>query len=148
MLASAVHRIVTTGSQDSHSDSAAELTALVSRYASNLPKPVCTKEASRTRPTVVLLTGSTGNLGTHILAALLEDPSIHCVYTLNRKSAAVQKRQVKAFIERDLPIELLQRGKIIELLGDVTQDRLGLEELTFREVCEPLYLMSKLADRS
>lgn len=43
----------------------------------------------------VILTGSTGSLGTHVLKALLDDPKICNIYCLNR-AADARKRQQKA----------------------------------------------------
>ncbi|CAK5265509.1 unnamed protein product [Mycena citricolor] len=67
---------------------------------------------AKTRPEggeVVLLTGSTGGLGSHLLEILLKHPSIRRVYALNRYSsrATSASRQSAAFLERGLDQKLL-----------------------------------------
>ncbi|OOF90646.1 hypothetical protein ASPCADRAFT_178602 [Aspergillus carbonarius ITEM 5010] len=44
----------------------------------------------------VILTGSTGNLGTYILDALLKTPSVSHVHCLNRKTDAIEVQQQKS----------------------------------------------------
>ncbi|CAK5283812.1 unnamed protein product [Mycena citricolor] len=67
---------------------------------------------AKTRPEsgeVVLLTGSTGGLGSHLLEILLKHPSIRRVYALNRYSsrASSASRQSATFLERGLDAKLL-----------------------------------------
>lgn len=93
---------------------------------------------------VVLLTGSTGTLGSYILADLLGRPEISTIYVLNRFSAAPgtwsSMRQLKAFEERGLNTRLLTTSrKICYLEGDMSQDRLGLMESTYERVCVFLF---------
>lgn len=85
---------------------------------------------------VVLLTGSTGTLGSYILADLLGRPEVSTVYVLNRFSAAPgtysSMRQLNAFEERGLDTQLLTSSrKILYLEGDISQDRLGLTPPTY-----------------
>jgi hypothetical protein len=89
---------------------------------------------------VVLLTGSTGTLGSYILADLLGRPEVSTVYVLNRFSAAPgtysSMRQLNAFEERGLDTQLLTSSrKILYLEGDISQDRLGLTPPTYARVC-------------
>ncbi|KAG1835909.1 putative aminoadipate reductase [Suillus subalutaceus] len=88
---------------------------------------------------VVLLTGSTGTLGSYILADLLGRPEVSTVYVLNRFSAASgtysSMRQLKAFEERGLNTQLLTSSrKVLYLEGDVSQDRLGLTPPTYERL--------------
>ncbi|KAG1767497.1 putative aminoadipate reductase [Suillus placidus] len=88
---------------------------------------------------VVLLTGSTGALGSYILADLLGRPEVSTVYVLNRFSAAPgtysSLRQLKAFEERGLNTRLLTLSrKIFYLEGDVSQDRMGLASTTYERL--------------
>ncbi|KAM7208391.1 putative peptide synthetase [Naviculisporaceae sp. PSN 640] len=53
----------------------------------------------------VLLTGSTGSLGTHLLHSLLQEPLVSHIYCLNRSPDAA-KRQTESFRERHLKIPL------------------------------------------
>lgn len=81
---------------------------------------------------VVLLTGTTGALGSHLLEALLYDPSVSKVYALNRRDASgsrsVYIRQTASFKERNLDYAALNSEKIELLEGDFDEDKLGLED--------------------
>ncbi|KAG2158598.1 putative aminoadipate reductase [Suillus bovinus] len=88
---------------------------------------------------VVLLTGSTGTLGSYLLADLLGRPEVTTVYVLNRFSAAPgtysSMRQLKAFEERGLNTRLLTSSRKIHYLeGDISQDRLGLTAPTYERL--------------
>ena len=52
---------------------------------------------------VILITGTTGNIGSHILAQLLSDDRISVVYALNRASTTRTDRLRSAFVERVHP---------------------------------------------
>ncbi|CAK5275142.1 unnamed protein product [Mycena citricolor] len=87
---------------------------------------------AKTRPEggeVVLLTGSTGGLGSHLLEILLKSPSIRRVYVLNRHSAraTAASRQSAAFLERGLDAKLLDSEKLVFLEGTAAD----LEESAF-----------------
>ena len=120
------------------------ITAMVDKYTADLPTP--NDAAKRNEPLsqdlVVLMTGSTGGVGSHILATLLENVQVKKVYTLNRVSSASQDRQRAMFVDRRLNTELLNSEKLVQLFGDVTQTNFGLSEAHFVEV--RLYLSSIL----
>lgn len=107
---------------------------MLATYTDHLPRPVHPADGSTPSHIAVLLTGSTGNVGSHILAALLAERRVDRVYTLNRPSSDGTNRQSLAFIERGLPLELLAQDKLVELSGDVTHDRLGLQPAVFENV--------------
>lgn len=115
----------------------AEIKEMVEEYTTGLPFYRGPKEAPASHnDIVVLLTGSTGNIGSHILASLLRDPRIKTVYALNRPSSgrASENRLFKAFQDRNLPVELLSQDKLISITGDLTQGYFGLPKLLFQEV--------------
>ncbi|KAG1726867.1 putative aminoadipate reductase [Suillus paluster] len=98
-----------------------------------------TKRARLDGGRVVLLTGSTGTLGSYMLADLLGRPEVSTVYLLNRFSAASgtysSLRQLKAFEERGLNTRLLTASrKIFYLEGDISQDSLGLAAPTYERL--------------
>ncbi|KAJ6457360.1 putative aminoadipate reductase [Mycena sanguinolenta] len=76
---------------------------------------------------VVLLTGSTGGLGSHILEILLALPSIDRVYACNRKGKiSVPERQKEAFADKALDVALLSSNKLVYLECDTTKENLEL----------------------
>ncbi|KAF9484031.1 putative aminoadipate reductase [Pholiota conissans] len=92
---------------------------------------VLTNSGNESNEVVVLLTGSTGHLGSHVLANLLRDPQISFVYTLNRphkNGSSTQARQFQRFIEEGLDVNLLSLGKLAKLEGNCEEERLGLPE--------------------
>ena len=109
--------------------------AMVEKYTTNIPSPVAASASFRSCAPVVLLTGSTGNIGTHILASLLADARIGKVYTLNRPSSTDAHVRLKAaFADRRLPVESLYDSRCVSLVGDIGQDQFGLEPSVYSEV--------------
>lgn len=131
-----------TSVRDTHIEA---IRAMVQKYSAEfqtlesdcLERP--SNQARIDRGRVVLLTGSTGTLGSYLLADLLERPGVSTVYVLNQFSTAPEtyssRRQLQAFEERGLNTQLLQSRKIFYLEGDISQDRLGLAARTYERVC-------------
>ncbi|KAJ3555779.1 hypothetical protein NM688_g2383 [Phlebia brevispora] len=113
-----------------------EIKEMITKYGSGM-RVIERRDAIPQDRVVVLLTGTTGNIGSHILAALLADDCVAKVYGLNRSgpSGEIAKRQRAAFQDRGLPLELLSSGKFVPLAGDLTSDRFGLEGY-FEEIKE------------
>jgi male sterility protein len=87
--------------------------------------------------TVVLLTGSTGNIGSHILEALLRDPRILRIYAFNRPSprqVSLLDRHRERFEDKGFDKALLASEKLVFLEGDASQNDLGVPSLVFNEV--------------
>lgn len=136
-LATAIVAIVNPGSVTEVNDHCRHITEMIEKYSVDIPTPVYTGHAVQ-GPITVLLTGSTGHVGSHVLASLLADPRIEKVYTLNRLSTQSEDRQRPSFVERGLPEYLLDGGKLVPLVGDLTTPELGLGHSTFSEVSFPL----------
>ncbi|KAF8199438.1 putative non-ribosomal peptide synthetase [Pholiota molesta] len=86
---------------------------------------------------VVLLTGSTGHLGSHVLASLLRDPQVTMVYTLNRlhgRGLPTQDRHRHRFVEEGLDVTLLDSTKLIQMEGDYEKEKLGISEALYIEL--------------
>lgn len=80
------------------------------------------------RGKTVLLTGSTGELGSYLLEELLQDPTITHVYCLNR-SADAETRQLAKFREKRLADGwLVETSRVKFWQADLSQERLGLTE--------------------
>lgn len=77
---------------------------------------------------VILLTGSTGSLGSYVLDALIRENRVAHIYCLNRGPGSAE-RQRRSFSAKGLP-EL--NGKVITCLdADLSQDRFGLPDETY-----------------
>ncbi|RYP62047.1 hypothetical protein DL769_007472 [Monosporascus sp. CRB-8-3] len=108
---------------------------IVEGYTKALPKSSGSQTTESSGTSVIALVGSTGYLGTHVLAALLQNPNISRIYCLNRGSDA-QERQEAALHElvngaqpllqrlRYMTVEL---GKPLLGLGQSDYDRLAAE---------------------
>ncbi|EKM52250.1 uncharacterized protein PHACADRAFT_211524 [Phanerochaete carnosa HHB-10118-sp] len=110
-----------------------EIRAMIEKYSDDLPTARAQAFGRGAAP-IVLLTGSTGNIGSHILAYLLAEPRVARVYTLNRPSADPRGRLKAALSERDLPVKELDGPRLVLLAGDVTRDNFGLDDAQYREV--------------
>ncbi|KAF7293887.1 Acetyl-CoA synthetase-like protein [Mycena chlorophos] len=88
---------------------------------------------------VVLLTGSTGGLGSHILDLLLRNQSIRRVYAFNRPSATpIDQRQAAAFRDRGLDVAVLASEKLLYLEGDSRRQDLGLSQAVYTELTQAI----------
>ncbi|GAA87826.1 NRPS-like enzyme [Aspergillus luchuensis IFO 4308] len=81
-----------------------KLNSLIEKYTSSLPIQGFMTDQPTKAPTKspIILTGSTGSLGTYLLHTLLEDPSVAKVYCFNRSDA--QSKQETIFQQKGLHI--------------------------------------------
>lgn len=90
-----------------------------------------------TAPRVILVTGSTGNIGAAVLARLLrEEPAAELILLVRAESADIAWRRVEDVVEFLTPgFDLsAQRHRITILTGDITHPLLGLTETMWRQV--------------
>ena len=111
------------------------ITSLLERYSSPNLSKTSVESVDSVTERVVLLTGSTGYLGSHILAALLADARIAKVFTLNRTGTFTPDRKKDGFAQCHLPTDLLSQGKLVQLTGDISQPDFGLQGSIYNEVC-------------
>ena len=86
----------------------------------------------------VLITGTTGGFGAHLLANLLDQPSVSRVYSVNRvnKSGSVVDRQRRILQKMGLDPSLACHPKLIPLEADTAANKnFGLESEIVEEVC-------------
>ncbi|KAG2093538.1 putative aminoadipate reductase [Suillus discolor] len=84
----------------------------------------------------VVLTGSTGGLGSYLLADLLQREDVSVVYAFNRpsKGTSIQQRQEDAFEDRGLDFSVLQSDKLVYVETDTSHDNLGLDEELYQKI--------------
>jgi hypothetical protein len=88
-------------------------------------------------PAVVLLTGSTGHIGSHLLSTLVHDVRVGRIYCLNRVSTSgmsLSDRQRKTLQELRIDETIMDSPKVILLQGSVTEVKLGLADEVFTQV--------------
>ncbi|EJD40563.1 acetyl-CoA synthetase-like protein [Auricularia subglabra TFB-10046 SS5] len=109
---------------------AEEIQAILTRYTKSFPQHNST---SKTKPAqdelAFLVTGTTGGLGTNLLAQLLGAPNVRKVYALNRRGpqgVPLLNRHKAAFLDRGVDPGLLESGRFVLLEGDTSREDLGI----------------------
>ncbi|KAJ6449036.1 hypothetical protein C8R47DRAFT_1265595 [Mycena vitilis] len=126
-LAAAIATLVHGSSNGSDGGQAAIVEKMIAKYSEGFKALVPEKTTSAASGMVVLLTGSTGGLGSHMLEILLRLPSVQRVYAFNRKGRnSASERQLDAFTDRALDIGLLSSPKLVYLEGDTSSPDLLL----------------------
>ncbi|KZP33045.1 acetyl-CoA synthetase-like protein [Athelia psychrophila] len=123
--------------------SAAAIESMIERHSAGLGEHVA---ASRTTLTeaVVLVTGSTGGLGSFLLESLLNDPRVKKVYAYNRpgkSSATIHTRQRDAFADKGFDVDLLTSHKLAYVEGDSALPQLGLSDILYAEIREQVTMV-------
>jgi thioester reductase-like protein len=127
----------TDASPSAAPDPKAEIEDMIAKYAVGLGDEVGGGEPGKVHHGhVVLLTGSTGGLGSYLLASLLSREDVAVVYPFNRssKTGTTQHRQHTAFEDRGLDTALLDSTKLIYVEGDAAQPNLSLDDRTYAEI--------------
>ncbi|GAD93051.1 hypothetical protein PVAR5_1651 [Paecilomyces variotii No. 5] len=109
---------------------------LIKKYTSDLPyrKEARTDSGSHL-PSTVILTGSTGSLGTYLLYTLLNSESVAKIYCLNRSDAKL--RQKKGFEEKGLLVDAnAMKDKVEFLQVSFGEPRFGLREDKYQELLD------------
>ncbi|OBZ73412.1 putative polyketide synthase 22 [Grifola frondosa] len=128
-------------------DRAREMTRLVEKYTADIPERAAVPQ-DPTAPKTVLITGTTGSVGSHILAHVLQSPHHQKVYALLRKSdsgVSPVERQKSAFQSRGLDVALLQSEKLVVLEGTVHEASLGLPPAVYKEIASSVTNIVHLA---
>ena len=118
-------------------DAKTEIEDMISKYVVGLGDEVGGGARGRAHHRhVVLLTGSTGGLGSFLLASLLSREDVALVYAFNRasKTGSAQQRQRAAFDDRGLDTAVLDSEKLIHVEGDLAQPNLSLDDQTYGEI--------------
>ncbi|KAF8510926.1 hypothetical protein BU17DRAFT_55015 [Hysterangium stoloniferum] len=117
------------------------ITNLTSTFPTHQPSPRLVSTKSRV---IVLLTGTTGALGSQLLANLVSSLEVNHIYALNRKSDArisLHRRQADALSRRGLPPAVVESDKVTLLEGDTTLEELGLGRHIFEEIRDNVTLI-------
>jgi hypothetical protein len=112
-LSSALRDLVSNVTPATPSDPNQELSNMVHE---------CLTQVSWGQPKAVVLTGSTGSLGSYLLNSLLEDPKIDIVYCFNRQKNA-RGKQMASNASRGLSTNFV---KAVFLEVDLSREDLGI----------------------
>ncbi|KAL7278804.1 hypothetical protein ACG7TL_007815 [Trametes sanguinea] len=122
-----------------------EMKELVAKYTKDWSAPQWKANSdghANLKPTpsgeTIVLTGSTGRVGSHILSQLLQKPEVVRVHALNREptgeAANLTERQRKAFQTWGLDSDLLSSEKLSFHPTDLDKPKFGLSEETYAEI--------------
>ncbi|KAG1870691.1 putative aminoadipate reductase [Suillus subalutaceus] len=117
-------------------DPKADIENMIERYSVGLEANTTLANRRSQSEHVVILTGSTGGLGSYLLADLLQREDVSVVYAFNRpsKGASIQQRQEDGFKDRGLDFTLLQSDKLVYTETDTSNDHLGLDEELYQKI--------------
>lgn len=112
--------------------------AMLRKYGSDFQRRVASpaRQAVVEGGDVVFLTGTTGWLGSLMLAELLQETAVERVYAVNRRGGGVglRERQIRAFEDRGIDGTLVTSAKLVLLEADLTAENLGLDAERLNEV--------------
>jgi hypothetical protein len=114
-----------------------EMESLVTKYTTEVPTPGWKSSVELPLKETILLTGSTGRLGSHILKQLAEKVDTAKIYALNRPSASglsSEVRQKGALESWGISVNQDAWEKIVFVEYDPSRDRLGLTEDAYSTV--------------
>ncbi|KAF9810700.1 hypothetical protein IEO21_06834 [Rhodonia placenta] len=133
-LAKAIVELVQSGKTGIPESGApvADIEALIKKYTAMLPQgPVTPHPPSG--EVVILITGTTGILGTHIIVDLLRIKSIKHIYAINR-GPDVRERQLNALDAACLPKDIIDDPRLSLLAGDLNHENLGLDVVILKAI--------------
>ncbi|TQB68175.1 hypothetical protein MPDQ_003886 [Monascus purpureus] len=108
-----------------------KIDGLVQKYTIDLPERKVILPNSPQKHTVIL-TGSTGSLGSYLLSDLLSDPSVEKIYCLNRSDA--KERQAKIFQEKGLKHDSTDLERVEFLKVAFGAERFGIDGTKYEEM--------------
>ncbi|KAF3069989.1 Iterative polyketide synthase CazM [Trichoderma lentiforme] len=118
-------------SESYHAQQIKDMQDMVAKYTQDLPE----RNVSQTNPNdtdqTVILTGSTGSLGSYILDQLISSSHVSKVYALNRGGDGGFSRQCVVSASRSLSLDFSK----VEFLGvDVSKPKFGLDAAKYAEL--------------
>ncbi|KAF7332719.1 Acetyl-CoA synthetase-like protein [Mycena kentingensis (nom. inval.)] len=133
-MARALAALVRGDSELEHAGSRVDaIEAMIAKYSVGFEVPLSVKVGGKVN---ILLTGSTGGLGSQTLGMLLRSARVGKVYAFNRVGTVpVLERQRRAFVDHGLELSLLQSSKLEFVEGDAAaRDGLGVSNELYHKL--------------
>lgn len=108
------------------------LLEMVDKYSKNFENHIPSLEPPAEE--IIVVTGTTGSIGSSILAECLKSPNVKHVYALNRPSTDPRSAQKVAFAERGFDPSLVDTQKLTFLNADLAAGDLGIGESLLEEL--------------
>ncbi|CAE6506561.1 unnamed protein product [Rhizoctonia solani] len=119
---------------DPRAEALKDMRAMIQKYDSNWPRRIIT-DFQPVKKERVVITGTTGALGSHLLAQLLESDRVDKVWAMNRKSPKGDRaRQMSSFEDKQLESSLLESRKLVFVDVDLEDSHLGLRDDMYDEI--------------
>ncbi|KAH9841046.1 uncharacterized protein C8Q71DRAFT_890574 [Rhodofomes roseus] len=125
-----------SGSLKSIESRADSMLAMAAKYLNDLPKHKSATSTAGLHP-VILVTGTTGSLGSFLLSRLVEDPSVARIYAVNRPARdgrGLRARQEAVMASRGLDIACLENSKVVLLEADISVAGFNLSHEVYAEM--------------
>ncbi|KAJ7766309.1 acetyl-CoA synthetase-like protein [Mycena maculata] len=116
------------------------ITDMVDECTRHFPEHRPSSDSVKPEGDVYAVTGTTGSLGSFLVALLLNKPTVRKVYLLNRKAEgrSIEQRHQSVFQDRGLDYELLVRavgeGRAVYVEAALGQTKLGLSQETYEGI--------------
>ncbi|KAI1798467.1 polyketide synthase [Ganoderma leucocontextum] len=123
--------------QDPAAEKVQAMEALLARLSADLSPSAVKGPAQRESLGAIVVTGTTGSLGAHALARLLENSGFKKVYALVRPSGdgvGAKERQVSAFKNRGLDTALLESSRFEAVTCILDKASLGIAQAVYQEI--------------
>lgn len=132
-IATLIHALL-YGSENGGAPSRRErINGIVERYTESLPEKAHVRNMCRdSGKLTVVLTGSTGSLGSYLLDSLRSDPSVRRVYCLTRDGKP--ETQSQALQNRGLDPTILDKVEIVQT--SLGSPHLGIEDTKYQEMLQ------------
>lgn len=122
-------------SEDADAKVVSAMEQLLEKYSKDFTQGTTAGKIPRSRDAqTVVLTGSTGTFGCHILHDLLQDPTVARVICLNRSEGGGRQRQPILMAARGLTTDLAPKADFYRI--DIEQPDLGLPPQTLDTILE------------
>ncbi|KAI1279702.1 hypothetical protein F5Y07DRAFT_396750 [Xylaria sp. FL0933] len=105
---------------------------LYDKYTKDLVAGKAGRPAAPNHKQTIMLTGSTGGLGSYLLDQLVRNPAIKKIVCLNRAQDGGAKKQEKQRNDRGFAWDSEHTRKIEYLHADLSKDKLGLSHDTYK----------------
>ena len=116
----------------SETDSPVYMNELILKYTNSWPSALCTDNIQPDHGLCVILTGSTGSLGSKILETMLLRPQITKIYCLNRSRNIAHKKERNPFHDSNQQDSCYRR--VEQITVDFAKDRMGLSESVYAKL--------------
>lgn len=108
---------------------------LVAKYTQSFPTRHPTRSRVIPRTSVVLLTGTTGGLGTRLLADLVARSNVSKIWAVNRKQRrSLWERQRASLAKQGLDVRIMESEKVVLVEADISEESVGMGEAALDEV--------------